>query len=481
MIKVAVFSLGGKKIALEEKRSSIVYSEDGFVEKDMEELWKALSSLIKETLYKHDISVTEIKGIGLSAYGDGVITLDKDKNIIGLGITSIDTRSKHTWGSLLSKSQHQELFKIIRQKPFLGTPLPILHWIYTHDKQRWEKTEFVIFAKDYIRYKLTGEIFLEITDASAGLINLNTRTRDLSIEETLSINHLTEKIPDVVTSDQVVGEVNKEAETDTGFKEGTPVVAGLHDVASTVIGSGCINHSDTLIILGTWGITVMSSNSPQDHAEGDWMLRCLPKNNRWLMLQASPSAGSNIDWFVKTLKQINTDNNNIHKVLNTLIKDTLPGAKGLRYLPYLHGQKFSNQTLNALFYGITFEHELKHFYRAILEGILVDRIKVLAQFEKSIDSSPSMLTIQGGGSKNNTWMQMFADATNKTIRVLQSSQAGVRGAAILAGVGVGLFNSIGEGVEIIKDKEIFYNPNIQNFEEYKEIQESYQELINSLV
>ncbi|MEW9672896.1 FGGY-family carbohydrate kinase [Ammoniphilus sp. 3BR4] len=91
-------------------------------------------------------------------------------------------------------------------------------------------------------------------------------------------------------------------------------------------------------------------------------------------------------------------------------------------------------------------------------------------FESRINFSSSVITIQGGCSKNNTWMQMFSDVTNKTIRVLKSTQAGVRGAAIFGGVGVGIFNSVKEGIEIIRDDEIFYYPNSQYFQSYQELQ-----------
>jgi L-xylulokinase len=481
MVKAGIFTLNGETLAIEERRTSLVFAENGFVEKDMDELWEAVSLLVQETLLKHEIPTSEIQGIGLSAYGDGVITLDHDKNVIGNGITSIDTRAKNTWNTHVSQDRHEELYQIIKQQPFLGSPLPILHWMYTYDRERYEKTEYVIFAKDYIRYQLTGEIQLDITDASSGLINNITRRKDERIEKILRIPQVMDKIPDIVKSYQVTGNISKKAEALTGLKAGTPVVAGLHDVASTAVGSGCVNHGDSFIILGTWGITAMCSNSPQDHSRGNWFLRCLPEEDKWLMLQASPSAGSNIDWLLKSVSQLQHETTELHKKLNGFLDDIPLGSLGLRYLPYLHGQKVENKTLNALFYGISFEHDLKHLYRAMLEGILFDRIKVLSQFQSRINFSPSVITIQGGGSRNETWMQMFADATNKPIRVLQSSQAGVRGAAIVAGVGVGVFQSVKEGVEIIRDDEIFYEPNLQYFQQYQELQGEYQELLTTLI
>jgi L-xylulokinase len=366
-----------------------------------------------------------------------------------------------------------------------GQAIPLLYWIKANEEQNYKKTHRILLCKDWIKYKLTGICSTDYTDASnSGLINLNTKNYDSDIYKLYDLKEISEKLPKLSRSEEIIGYITKEAADETGLIKGTPVVAGCIDVVACILGSGLYDDSAFSLISGTWSInsaiTENISKSP------DIMYSILFADaKKFLVMDSSPTSAVNLEWFLSEILEkmncISLDRKQIYKKIDEEIIKIKLDKSGIFYFPFIYKSKLAKK-VEGMFYGFNASHNIYHLIFSIYEGVVFAHNMHIANLKKGgIERNHAI--ISGGASNSSLWCQMFADILNMEILTTQTSEVGVLGLAICQGLGTGMFDNIKDAIsKLVRIKSSFKpdpDKNVIYMNRYDEFQKIFQLLDNN--
>jgi L-xylulokinase len=236
--KSVIFTLDGREVA-SAVSNTVVESKGAFAEIDMELQWKKTASVIKQSIVSSGIDPSSIIGIGNSGHGAGLYCLDGADKPVRKAVSSMDARTiqiLQDW-SKQGKSSCERLY----QNLWSGQPIPILYWLKRNEPENYKRIEKILMVKDWIIFRLTGEVGIEYTDASnSGLVDPFLKEIDQGIFEMFDIGELYEKVPRLRKSTEIAGYVTKGASEETGLREGTPVMGGVFDVVACAMAAGFV-------------------------------------------------------------------------------------------------------------------------------------------------------------------------------------------------------------------------------------------------
>lgn len=472
-MKAALFNAKGEQIGLSRVSATVINNKQGWVERDLDDLWGNAKTVIKKLLESTKIDPKLIKGLSISAQGKGVYLLDKKGNDLGFGIMSSDSRALPLVKKWLEQGKAEEVYSTTLQTLWTGHPVSIIRWLKEHDIERYNQIGSILMSHDYLRYRLTGEIAAELTNISeSNFFNAHEGKYDRKLLEFFGIEEVWEALAPVIYPEQLAGRITATVAKETGLEEGTAVFGGLFDVVSTAICSG-INTSEDAInyVMGTWavtsGITKEITTEPYNFVYGHYAVK-----NEYIIHEASPTSAGNYEWFTEYLG----NNGKLdHQKNQSLVEALEPAESSLYFVPFLYG---SNQGLGIKsgFYGLQSHHTKGHLIQAIWEGILfchqihLDRMR--DRFPKA-----NKLKVTGGPSTNPVWMQMLADLTAMEVEVLSVDETGSLGAAMIAMLGAGEFPSLEECRNTLSFESICFKPNFENFTAYQKKYRNYKRLV----
>lgn len=448
-IKAAIYDERGKEIAVADSVCEIVSPKPGFYERDMGGIWKANCDAISQAVTKSGVASADIKAVSITGHGNGVHLVDSAGMPTSNSIEAMDSRA----AGCVDKWQRDGTFDKVHPKAMqaLWPALTVcmLAWLKENKKEVLDKTKWVFSIVDYVRYKLTGAAGAEITTLSgSSLLNINTCDYDDELLEAMGIADLRDKLPPIVQSTQLCGNVTKEAAKLTGLAEGTPVSGGMYDIDSAGVAAGMMDESLWNVIVGTWCNNQFVSSKPVV-SKDFFSTTVYSKPGYWLMLEGSPTSASNLEWFVKEFlqaekKQAKAEGKSVYEICNTSVSQTQPEDSDILFVPYLYGSN-TNPKAKAAFIGLEGWHTRAHVIRAIYEGICFSHryhIEKIKKFQKS----PRAVRIAGGAARSKVWVQMFADVLSMPMEVTAASELGTLGAAMCAGVATGMFSDLDEAV-----------------------------------
>lgn len=381
----------------------------------------------------------DIAAIAFSGHMSGVVGLDAQGEITGPCIMLADSRSEEECGLL-----NEQVGSVVREKT--GNPvinafsLPKLLWLKRNQSEVWNRICQWVSPKDYVRYLLTGEIATEYTDAYNSLC-IDHKTRDWS-DEIIALSGLEkEKFPTVLAPDGLAGHVTPEAAKQYHLKAGTPVFAGGADMACGALGMGLFDEGDSALTLGTCATFLAPVGDTDDSHFGEvtFHLHALP--GLMYALGSHFNGGLAVNWLTSVLsKKGELDFDLIHQ-LSDGAKDIAPGCGGLITLPYLAGSgspyfsAVDRQTILGLNPSVT----RSQLFKSELEGVTINLAQTKQAFDQMIDGGLRRVLLGGGGSKIGIWPQMIADVFGIQIDVTTNADASSVGAALLGGMGCGMF------------------------------------------
>lgn len=475
VIKAAIYDLDGKEIARSTKRTEMLIPHPGYAERRLEDVWLANVEAIKEVIKESKIDSSNILGVGFTGHGNGLYPIDKDGNPSYSGIISIDTRAQSYVDKWINDGTVAKANPICFGSLWAAQPPALLSWFKDNEPEVIENTRWIMMCKDYVRYRLTGEINAEITDYSGShTINLKTKEYDDRLFEMYDIEWAKEKMPPLIGSSDIAGYVTKEAALITGLKKNTPVSGGLFDITAGAIGVGLTTSEELCVIAGTWSINEYISDvqieSPTLFMSS---IYCIP--DKTLITEASPTSASNFEWFVKRLvaedsllnmkeafKKVDMEIDNYEKITSDII-----------FLPYLYGTN-SSLGSNGTFLGLRGDHTRVDMVKAIFEGVVYSH-KIHIDRLMKYRNAPSRIRIAGGVINSDRWVQDFSDALQIPIEVTSTKELGALGAAMSAGVAAKAFSNFEEAaqqmVQVVKVVEpnsankSFYDANYARFKE----------------
>ncbi|MGD0329997.1 MAG: FGGY-family carbohydrate kinase [Nitrososphaeria archaeon] len=481
-IKAAICDTRGREVVVEAIKLDVEQPYLGWVERDMDVMWNCTKHVIRQSLNKSKIDPSLVIGVGVTGQGDGLYLLDKEGQPVRKGILSIDTRSVDIVREWEKNGKNDTIFPVIGQKASSGNPISILAWLKRNEPQNYSKTKWIIFCKDYIKYKLTGVICTDESDAAATLTDVKTRRYSDKIFEILDLEECKEKLPQIVPGWIKCGEITSKASSETGLKEGTAVASGLHDTDATALGAGCFEHGQLLVINGTLQINEVIIDRLILDPNKKCGTRVTGIPGRWIIANASSVGVTNLNWFIDqcgSQNRLEAEKMNMttHAYCDRQIESIPAGSGGVLYHPFLYGSYYSPNA-RAGFYGIDGRHSQKHLLRAVYEGVALSSFKQIENLEKVVTIKEAR--IGGGGSRSRIWVQIFSDVMNFPIKVPRSSELGALGAIMIAGICTGVYRN--HEIAVREATSVSYEsiPNPENVQKYRSIYKIFKESIRRM-
>lgn len=458
--KASIIDACGNEIAVERIETEVFVLRDGYVERDMEEMWKANVTVIQKVLQKASLTGEEITGIGICGHGKGLYTWPKENKPLRNGILSTDHRADEIvarWkkdGTLLKASTYT------LQNCMACQPVTILAWLKENEPDSYHNIQWIFSCKDYIRFRLTNKPCAELTDASGNqFINLETRQYDDRILEAFDLMEIKDALPPLCTSGEIAGVVSQEASVLTGLKEGTPVIGGMFDIDACAIGSGVIQEDFIAMIAGTWSINEYIQKEPvRSNPLPMNSLFCLPEY--YLVEESSPTSAGNHAWFnmqfLKEWKEMWKED--FYDKCNQIVSSIPPEEFVPIFLPFVYASNV-NPNAKGCFIGITGNHTRAHFLRSIYEGIVFSHRYHYEKLLKTKKTNTACIRLSGGAAHSEVWTQMFADILHCPIETVRANETGALGCAVLTAVATHVYPDIETAVKQMCHVIARYEPN----------------------
>lgn len=479
--KTVLFDECGKALASNTVEYPLHTPNPGWTEQDPEDWWNATVNSIKAVLSQSGVNAGDIKGIGLSGQMHGSVFLDENKKVVRPAILWNDSRTAEECNEITRIIGADRMIDLASNPALTGFTAPKAVWLKNHEPENFKRTRTLFLPKDYVRFRLTGEIAMEMSDgAGTVLFNVKKRTWCNEILDELGIPR--EWMPKLFESTDVCGAISREVAALTGLKEGTPVVGGGADNACGATGTGVVAAGRVLSSLGTSGVILASSQKPDTDPQGRAHTFCHSVPNMWYLMGVVLSAGMSLRWYRDVIAdseraQGAQEGRDPYDVLTALAAQAPVGSEGLIFLPYLTGERtpLKDPYARGGFIGLTIRHQRSHLIRSVLEGITFAMRDSLEIF-RSLGVEIREVRATGGGAKSAFWKQLQADVYGCEIATIGSDQGPAFGAAIMAGVGAGVYKSIPEACDAIIQVVQRTEPNPANVKEYNEYYAVYHSL-----
>ena len=478
--KCAVFDTEGAVVASATEEYEVYRPKAFWAEQEPEDWAKAVFSCIRKILSDTDVEPSEIKAVGTDGQGWSAIPVDRDGNVLARTPIWMDMRSQEICDRLNREIGEEKIFSCA------GNPLTPS---YTTAKVTWfrenlpgiyPKIDKILQSNSYLVYRLTGKFSQDISQGYAfHCFDMKKGAWDMEMAKALGIEE--RFLPEIFACDAVVGTVTEEAAGLTGLLAGTPVVAGGLDAACGTLGAGVFSDGDTQEQGGQAG--GMSICIEDYAADPKLILSYHVVPDKWLLQGGTTGGGGAMRWFEQNFADYERTNGGKSSLvqLNEIAEKVPAGSEGLIFLPYMNGERTPiwDPKAKGVFYGLDFSKTKGHFVRALMEGVAFALKHNLDVAEKA-GARVSTLRAMGGSANSLLWTQIKADVTGKEIIVPSSDTATTLGAAILAGVGVGLYSSYEEAVrKTVKDQRK-HTPDPEKTEQYQKVYETYLELYEDL-
>ncbi|WP_026585432.1 xylulokinase [Bacillus sp. J33] len=461
-VKALLMNQQGEVCREASKSYPSIQEKSGYSEQNPEE-WVAKTILaIKEIV--SGLDAASVEGISFSGQMHGLVLLDRNHRVLRNAILWNDTRTTRQCREIYELAGETRLLELAKNPAREGFTLPKLLWVKENEPDIYRKAAIFLLPKDYLRYRLTGEIHSEYSDA-AGTLLLNISEKKWSREICEAVGIDMSLCPPLIESSGFAGYVTPVIAQETGLSEKVKVFAGGADNACGAIGSGILEEGKTLCSIGTSGVVLSyeERNERDFNGKVHYFNHC--QKDAYYTMGVTLAAGHSLSWF----KDVFAADEEFDSLLKGLA-DVPIGANGLLFTPYISGERtpYADSVIRGSFIGIDASHERIDFVRAVIEGItfsLNESVEIFRDCGKKIDSIISI----GGGAKNDVWLQIQADIFNAKILKLATEQGPGVGAAMLAAHGCRWYASLKECSDVFTQVEKTYEPIKENADQYKEL------------
>lgn len=450
----------------------------GWSEQNPAHWWQALCETAPEAMRRASVAPDQIAGIAFSAGAHTPVLTDHEDQVLRPAILWSDGRSEAE-ARELEEAHGPEILEIGLNRPAPTWTLPQLLWLARHEPEVLGEAKRLYVAKDWLRSRLTGTWETDPTEA-LGTLLFDGRKGEWSDRLCEMIGLDRSLLPPIVEPTSVVGTVTKEAAQKTGFAAGTPVVCGSSDTSVEAYGTGATRVGRATVKLATAAAVSIVGSEPSIDPTLINYPYCVP--GLWYTIGATNSCASAHRWLGKTFYQnVGEGPETVFEEMDRLAVDAPAGARGLLFHPYLQGERSPHwdPLLRADFIGMTFEHDNRHFVRALYEGIAFSLRDVLEQL-RAQGLEPNEANIIGGGSKSKLWRQIVADVLGIPVSLPRVTDASF-GAALIAGVGVSVFNSETEAAEASVEVLERHEPEPATSALYNELYQVYRDSALALI
>ncbi len=459
---------------------------NGWSEQEPEDWWNAVLLSMKKVLGRNNNYAKRVKGIGLTGQMHGLVLLDKNGNILRRSILWNDQRTAEQCEEVYKKvGGFGKLLEITNNPMLPGYTGGKILWIKKYEPEIYNQASCFLNPKDYIRFKLTGICATDVSDASGtGLFNVSRREWAKELFSVLGISF--KLAPEVYESTEITGCVNRNICSELGLPFDTPVPGGGGDAVIQTLGSGVVSDKDLMTTIGTAGIISTTLEKYQENLGGKLQIFCNVIPDTWHLMGVTLSAGSSLRWLRDRFCQVEkivaeTLEKNDYEILTEEASHAAAGSGGLIFLPYLGGERcpYADPNLKAAFTGLSYSTTRAELIRSVMEGVIFSLWDINLLIKK-LNMNFDKISTSGGGSQSQLWRQIHADVFQKKVITVNGSREGAAyGAAMVAAVGTGIWDSFKQGVEMMKT-ENETTPDKKMEKRYQHLYRIYNSLYSSL-
>lgn len=406
LTKVSVFNEKADEVCSFSEKSG-VYSDM----KEQEELWETVLTLIK--CASDFIGGERLASISVSGHGNGVYFLSDDSKKNRYAVLSTFSKTGESFFYL----DRERIFDITCQRPWSGQMLPILGYLKESDCESFNHIKKIMFCKDYINYRLTGNVYTDYGDATVGgILNCRTKGYDFELLSLYGLEECGKLLPEVKTSKSICGNLLPSVAEKTGLSADTRVYIGCCDVQACTLGAG-VSDDEYSSVAGTWTICGgFSSNIVRSKDLFECTVWC--DGEKYFNIESSPSSAVNLEWYKSTIKNVS------HEESERITSEYSPGAVNMLFLPFAKGIPKSGK----VFQGFVGDGDENKKLRAVFEGIAFAHRYHIEELKKSGIIKESV-RLSGGISNSNEWCKILSDTLNMPVRVSKNKNCGALGAA----------------------------------------------------
>ncbi len=415
-----------------------IHSEHiGWAEQDPEDWWRAAREAIAAVMAAAELAGAEIQAVGLTGQMHGCVMLDSAGQVLRPALIWCDQRTQPECDRLEAKIGRQRLIELTCNPALPNFTLTKLLWVRTHQPEIFARIAHVLCPKDYVRYRLTGEFAIDMQEASGTLL-LDVTHRRWSAEVADDAGIPMSWLPRLFEGPEICAHISDSGAGSTGLAAGTPVAAGAGDQGAGAVGMGIVGPGSVSATIGTSGVVFASTDRPAMDPHGRLHTFCHAAPGLWHVMGVTNGAGLSLRWFRDTFAPgVSYDE------LATAAAAIPAGSDGLLWAPYLFGERTPHldPLARAAFVGLTASHTRAHCVRAVMEGVAMSLSDTFSLFAE-LGIPVSRIRLGGGGARSPLWQQIQADVYGHPVELLAAEEGGAFGAALLAGVGIGIWPTV---------------------------------------
>jgi xylulokinase len=416
-------------------------------EQDPERWWNAAVKGIRDVLKHSQVRPSDIAAIGLTGQMHGLVLLDGKNQVLRPCILWNDQRTADQCRAMTERIGATRIIQLTGNSLLPGFTAPKLEWVRENEPEVFARIARILLPKDYLRFRFTGEFFSEVSDASGtSLFDVGRRWWSDEMRRAFKVRRAW--LPEVTESPVVSAQVSAAAAQITGLRAGMLVVGGAGDQAAGGIGAGAISEGIISVVIGTSGVVFAANRTYRCEPQGKLHSFCHAVPNTWHLMGVMLAAGGSLRWYCDALgdaerAQARKQGIDPYELLTRAAAKAPAGAEGLLFLPYLSGERtpYPDPLARGVFFGLNLKHTKAHLTRAVLEGVsfgLRDSLELIMNLRVPV----RQVRVVGGGAHSRLWRQILADVLEQPIFTVNVAQGAAYGAALLAGVGAGVFFSV---------------------------------------
>lgn len=422
----------------------------GWAEQDPELWWQAAVETMQAVMAQ--LQGWQVQAIGLTGQMHGLVPLDAEDRVIRPAMLWCDQRAAPQCDTITERVGGLDaLLALSNNRMLPGFTGGKFLWMAEHEPDAFARMHRFLNPKDYLRLRMTGVHASDVSDASGtGLFDVRRRQWSTDL---LAVVGLTEAhVPRVFESSEVTGGLSPAVAALWDLPAGLPVVAGGGDSVMQTTSQGVVEAGSIGVTIGTAGIVGGASRTCPDNRGGLVQISCGNARDRWHVMGVSLNAGGSFQWLKETLEPLAGGDFSFDQLAD-LARPVPAGADGLLFLPYLMGERCPHVAPDGrgAWVGLTRGHGLGHMSRAVMEGVLYNMRAILDVFADA-GLSAERLRASGGATASRIWLDLLADITGRPVATVSgASEGGAFGAALLAGIGAGRWNSLDEAVTVVEE------------------------------
>ncbi|MAF67128.1 MAG: xylulokinase [Planctomycetes bacterium] len=473
--KTCLIDARGTVLGAASRELTTAHPHPGWCEQDPEDWYRAFGETLLEAREQAGVAAPDIAALCIDAAAHTPVLTDEAGSVLRPAIMWTDQRTGEQVRRL--EAEHgDEIFAIGYQAVNPTWTLPQLLWVAENEPEVARRTARVFIAKDYLRWRLTGAWGTDPIDAMSTLL-FDARRRRWSPRLIELARFRPEQFPPVQAPSSVAGEVLPQPAQELGLEPGTPVITGTSDSALEMYGAGAVEPGQCVVKLATAAYTNVVTDSARPHRRTLTYYHVVP--DMWYSVAATNSCASALRWFRDVfcrheVHRAESEGGSAFAMIDELAASAPAGSEGVLFHPYLLGERSPHwdPDLRASLVGLSMRHDIRHVARAVLEGIAFSLRDCLSSIE-SLGFTTHEARIIGGGAASPLWRQITSDVLGLPLVYPENADASF-GAALLAGVGIGVFTDERDAVKRCVKLRTRTEPDKSRNEQYQEIYELYR-------